>query len=362
MSIRTIAYYLPQFYPYKENNEWWGEGFTEWTNVGKAKPLFKDHYQPRVPKDLGYYDLRLPESRAAQAAMAKQYGIEGFCYWHYWFGNGKRVLERVFDEVLSSGNPDFPFCLGWANETWSGIWHGLDKKILVEQSYPGVDDYEKHFYKVLPAFLDKRYIRVNNKPLFLVYQPLKLPDNNFLLTWKRLAAENGLEGIYFVGHTNYIEDKKKILDLGFDSININRLSEVARKGRSIFSKALNKTIFRSSAKVNVYNYKEAIEYFSGEEDRQTDCHPCIIPNWDHAPRSNGKRLILHNSSPELFRKHVKQVFQSVKDKPEDSRIVFLKSWNEWGEGNYMEPDLKYGRGYLEVFKEELDLVVSNKTI
>jgi lipopolysaccharide biosynthesis protein len=170
--IRSIAFYLPQFHPIKENNEWWGKGFTEWTNVGKARPLFKGHYQPRIPADLGYYDLRLDEVRVEQALMAKEFGIEGFCYWHYWFGNGRTLLERPFKEVLESGSPDFPFCLAWANETWKGFAHGLkNRNVLIEQKYLGERDDTDHFYKVLPAFKDKRYIKVNSKPVFLIYKP-----------------------------------------------------------------------------------------------------------------------------------------------------------------------------------------------
>ena len=168
---RVLAYYLPQFHPIPENDEWWGKGFTEWTNVGKAKPLFPGHYQPHVPADLGYYDLRVPETREAQAQMAREYGIEGFVYWHYWFGNGKRLLERPFNEVLESGKPDFPFALAWANETWSGFYHGLrdEKQILIEQTYPGEEDYIAHFNALLPAFKDKRYITCDGKPIFVIY-------------------------------------------------------------------------------------------------------------------------------------------------------------------------------------------------
>ena len=144
LKARAIAFYLPQFHPVPENNEWWGKGFTEWTNVVKARPLFKGHYQPHLPADLGFYDLRLPEVREAQARLAKEHGIEGFCYWHYWFGNGKRILERPFNEVLLSNKPNFPFCLGWANESWTGIWHGNPGKVLVEQQYPGKQDYIEH--------------------------------------------------------------------------------------------------------------------------------------------------------------------------------------------------------------------------
>ena len=165
---RLIAFYLPQFHPIPENDEWWGRGFTEWTNVAKAVPLFRGHYQPHFPADLGFYDLRVPEVREAQAAMAKAYGIEGFCYYHYWFGHGRRLLERPFNEVLSSGKPDFPFCLCWANDTWTGIWHGAPNKVLIEQRYPGVEDYKAHFYALLDAFRDPRYMTVDGKKIFII--------------------------------------------------------------------------------------------------------------------------------------------------------------------------------------------------
>ena len=155
---RVIAFYLPQYHPIPENDAFWGRGFTEWTNVTKAKPLFKGHKQPKLPTELGYYDLRVSEVREQQASLAKEVGIEGFCYWHYWFGNGKRILERVFNEVLESDKPDFPFCLGWANESWTGRWHGLENEIIVEQTYPGEDDFKNHFFSILPALKDKRYI------------------------------------------------------------------------------------------------------------------------------------------------------------------------------------------------------------
>ena len=157
---RVLAYYLPQFHPFPENDEWWGKGFTEWTNVGKAKNLFPGHYQPRVPADLGYYDLRVPETREAQAQLARDAGVEGFIYWHYWFA-GKELMERPFDEVLASGKPDFPFALAWANQTWQGFNFGVndERNVLIEQTYPGDEDYIAHFNKVLPAFKDKRYIQ-----------------------------------------------------------------------------------------------------------------------------------------------------------------------------------------------------------
>jgi lipopolysaccharide biosynthesis protein len=176
LKARAIAFYLPQYHPIPENDDWWGKGFTEWTNVAKAKPMFKGHYQPRLPADLGYYDLRIPEVREAQAQMAAKHGIEGFCYWNYWFGNGRQILERPLNEILATGKPDFPFCLAWANETWSGIWHGNPKKILIEQKYLGDKDYTSYFNYLLKAFNDPRYITVEGKPLFCINAPHQIPD------------------------------------------------------------------------------------------------------------------------------------------------------------------------------------------
>ena len=205
---RVIAFYLPQYHPTPDNDKWWGKGFTEWTNVGKAKPLFRGHYQPKVPADLGYYDLRLPEVRAAQAELAKEAGIEGFCYYHYWFGDGKQELELPFNEVIRTGEPDFPFCLCWANESWHAKFWDKDgkassKKLLIEQRYLGHEDNVKHFYSLLPAFKDKRYMKVDGKLLFLIYRPLDFENvSGFIQDWQKLARENELEGFHFVGQLN----------------------------------------------------------------------------------------------------------------------------------------------------------------
>jgi Glycosyltransferase WbsX len=199
-SARLIAFYLPQFHPTPENDEWWGAGFTEWTNVARARPLFPGHYQPRLPADLGFYDLRVPEVRAAQAQLARNAGIEGFCYWHYWFA-GRRMLDRPFNEVLASGEPDFPFCLAWANDSWRSHWYGSEKRTLIDQTYPGRADHERHFHALLPAFHDPRYIRVHDRPLFTIFRPENLPDSGeFIELWQDLAARNGLKGIHFVAH------------------------------------------------------------------------------------------------------------------------------------------------------------------
>lgn len=352
--IRAIAFYLPQFHPTKENDEWWGKGFTEWTNVAKARPLFRGHYQPHIPADLGFYDLRLSESREAQADLAKQYGIEGFCYWHYWFGNGKRLLERPFNEVLNSGKPDFPFCLAWANHSWmKKLWDPkatFKDKLLMEQTYPGDDDIKNHFYTLLPAFKDERYIKVNGCPLFLIYAPLDYKDvTHFIRTWRDLAIQNGLNGIYFVGQGSTV-NRERILSLGFDAFNDASVFGV-QSSRNTLMLTIRKIVARLLKYPITYSYADAMKYWVHPEARYADTIPTIIPNWDHSPRSGSKGLILTGATPELFKKHVTEIVDQVKDKKAEERIVFIKSWNEWGEGNYLEPDLQYGCEKLKVFKE-----------
>lgn len=356
---RVIAFYLPQYHPIPENDKWWGKGFTEWTNVGKAKSLFKGHYQPRVPADLGYYDLRVAETRKAQADMAREYGVEGFCYWHYWFGNGKRLIERPFNEVLALGEPDFPFCLAWANETWKGFDHGLkNRNILIEQLYPGVEDYKRHFYEVLPAFKDKRYITVDGKPLFMIYKPLANDEVKvFMETWKSLAIENDLPGIYFVGHHNDFRDNlKDVMNTGVDAVNTTRLNNYIVKHRAIYKKLFSriKKVFLGTASAYAIPYSIMSKYFIvPEEDNVENVFPSIIPGWDHTPRSGRDGLIMTNSTPELFESHVKETINVIKNKEAEKKIIFIKSWNEWAEGNYMEPDLKWGTKYLEALKRQL---------
>ncbi len=355
--VRVIAFYLPQYHPIPENDAWWGKGFTEWTNVGKAKPLFKGHYQPKVPADLGYYDLRVPETREAQAELARKYGVEGFLYWHYWFGNGRRLLERPFCEVLASGKPDFPFCLGWANHSWQGIHCGVkSKEALIAQTYGGVSDYEAHFYDVLPAFRDKRYISVDGRPLFYIHSPLASPEVPvFVECWQRLAKENGFEkGICFVGNSaNNPEDIEKVR--AFCSyVNIDTLFDFKKYAFSFWDKVRNK-ILRTVFKVgNVYEYKNAMKYFYSRQVDPVVYFPTILPNWDHTPRTGSVGNVLNHSTPELFYRHAREVFEEIREKPEEERVVFLKSWNEWAEGNYMEPDLKFGHGYLKALKKAIE--------
>lgn len=350
---RIIAFYLPQFHPIPENDEWWGKGFTEWTNVGKAKALFKGHEQPRVPADLGYYDLRVAETRKKQADMARAHGVEGFCYWHYWFGNGKRLIERPFNEVLSSGEPDFPFCLAWANESWKGFAHGLkNRNTLIEQFYPGIEDYTAHFYEVLPAFKDKRYMTIDGKPIFMIYLPLASPEVKvFIECWRKLAVENGLKGVYFIGQTNGINHTAaEILESGVDGVNITRLIGYFAV-RTVFQKLRGRynRLFKSMPLV--YPYKDMSKYFLKEEDRNENYFPSVIPGWDHSPRSGREGLVMTDARPEYFGAHLEEAVKMVEHKADDHKIIFLKSWNEWAEGNYVEPDLKWGTQFLEVIKK-----------
>ena len=350
---RVVALYLPQFHPVPENDEWWGNGFTEWTNTARAKPMFRGHYQPHVPADLGFYDLRMPETRAAQAEMAKKYGIEAFCYYHYWFG-GRRLLERPFNEVMESGEPDFPFCLCWANQTWTGIWHGCPDRILIEQTYPGEQDHKAHFDFLLRAFTDRRYMTIDGKPVFIFLKPWDIPDINRLTDlWRQMALKNGLKGLYFIGTQH--PDDGNCDDHGLDAFVLpqpvvwdmiskkNLKNRAARKFRKLTGKPL---IFRYD--------KVFLRMLENKELRNAESYPCLIPNWDNTPRSGKNGVVLHGSTPELFRMQVKEALKKIGHMSGDHRIIFVKSWNEWAEGNHLEPDMKYGLSYLEVIKEEVE--------
>ena len=365
MKARVIAFYLPQFHPFKENDEWWGKGFTEWTNVGKAKPLFRGHYQPRVPADLGYYDLRLPIIREQQAEMARDAGVEGFMYWHYWFGNGRTLLSEIFDDVLKSGKPDFPFCLGWANHSWtrrtwnSSAQNHKDLDLMI-QEYPGDKDIEEHFYNVLPAFKDHRYITVDGKPIFIIYAPLSMPDcSHFIEMWRNLAKKENLNGIHFVGlASGWEKEFKKTLDLGFDALIIGNQWNAQTKVNHGYIGMMLKTKFRKYfpqiAPLDIYPYRKIIKSLFGEWEKQENCYPQIIPNWDRSPRGGRRAVIYTGSTPKLFKSHVKDALNLIKNKQDEHKIIFLRSWNEWAEGNYMEPDLKFGHGYLDALKESLE--------
>ena len=341
-SIQLIAYYLPQYYEIDFNNKYWGKGHTEWTDTAKAKPLFEGHYQPHIPADLGFYNLLMPEARKAQADMAKKYGIDGFCYWHYWFGNGKTIMEKPFENVLKSGEPNFPFCLAWANHSWH---NPKTKEIILEQKYYGIEDHIIHFNSLLNAFLDKRYIKINGKPIFVLFEAESIPSvNDFIKLWNQLAIKNGLNGIYFIGSTQSHKAYELNTTFNLDAINTIRLQDFLPHENPIkeFIK------YRLSPLHN-YSYKNALKYFISDIDKKENIIPTIISGWDHSPRAGKKSFILTDYTPKNFEKHLHSTFNIISKK--QNKICFIKSWNEWAEGNHLEPDLKYGLSFLETLKK-----------
>lgn len=380
MKARVIALYLPQFHPLAENDKVWGPGFTEWTNVAKAKPLFRGHYQPRIPADLGFYDLRLPETRERQAEMAREAGIEGFCYWHYWMGNGKRLLNRPFDEVLASGKPDFPFCLAWANHDWTTkTWKNNGGTTMIsKQLYPGDEDYINHFNTVLPAFKDHRYITVDGKPLFCIFDPYGFADiERFMELWQKMAKENGLKGVYFVAMCNSTttmvrnadgtirrvlpnlessaEVYKSFLDMGFHAVNSLGKSRAEMLYSGKYKRLIRFVLQQrfSFMPTLKYDFSKITKYFFSPEDSWENVYPTILSQWDRSPRTGKSEGVYVNSTPENFQKHIEKALDVIKDKSPEHKILFLRSWNEWGEGNYVEPDLKYGHGFLDAIKNTI---------
>lgn len=344
-----LAFYLPQYHPVPENDEWWGAGFTEWTNVARARKRFPGHYQPHIPADLGFYDLRVPETRAAQAELARAHGLEGFVYWHYWFG-GRRILERPFTEVLADGEPDFGFALAWANQTWSGVWHGAPDRILLEQTYPGPDDDRAHFETLLPAFEDPRYVRVDGRPLFYVFRPEQLPDPAaFVDRWQGMAADAGLGGLYLVAELSDLLGAGPIFPdpfaAGFDAgVHVRIPVDTSRR---------NVVLMRAARKLGL---PEIYPYARRPVPRprstlRRPVYPCVYPNWDNTPRSGRRGLVAHGSSPERFRVHVDDAVRRLVVMPPERRLLFVKSWNEWAEGNHLEPDRRDGHGYLEALRD-----------
>jgi hypothetical protein len=353
---RFIAFYLPQFHPIPENDAWWGKGFTEWVSLAQARPLFRGHYQPHVPADLGFYDLRMPEVRLAQAEMAKAYGIEGFCYWHYWF-SGRRLLEMPFNEVLRSGEPDFPFCLAWANHKWLGKWYAgrkeLFNQVLVEQTYGGREEAERHFYVLLEAFRDQRYITVDGRPLLYIYRPNGIPEIKRLADhWRELAHKAGLKGLHLVGQSL---SPKQATTAGLDA-GCHMFWPHAYRNAALMKFPINVAQFMKVRelvrKPMVYEYGRLLPLLLKDQPLEGNDYPTLIPNWDNTPRAAHEGLVFHNTAPELFRLHVRQALGKVAHKPSQSRLIFIRSWNEWSEGNHLEPDRRYGRAFLEAIRDE----------
>lgn len=361
-ALRAIAFYLPQYHPIPENDQWWGKGFTEWTNVTKARPLYDGHYQPHFPADLGFYDLRLPEVRAAQAEMAREYGVHGFCYYHYWF-NGRRILERPFNEVLASGEPDFPFCLCWANENWTRRWDGRNQEILLGQRYSAEDDLA-HVRTLIPAFLDSRCIRVNDKPVFLVYRSTSLPDSRATTDrWRREAERHGLPGLYLIRVESFGEriDPEAI---GFDAA-----LEFQPFGTGMAAARLERFKWwhrrRLGTRQELFRRHQLFSYANLVKAAISHPKPTypwirsVCPSWDNTARRSEGGAIFHGSTPKLFEEWVAAVAaESISSNGSGSvgSMFFINAWNEWAEGNHLEPCQKWGRGYLESLKSALHTI------
>lgn len=347
-AVKLIAFYLPQFHRIPENDQWWGEGFTEWTNVGRAEPLFPSHYQPHVPADLGFYDLRLAESRRAQADLAREYGVHAFCYYHYWF-NGKRLLGRPFDEVLASGEPDFPFCLCWANEPWSRRWDGGHHQVLQAQAYSQDDDIA-HIRWLLPALSDRRALQMDGKPVFLVYRPRDLPDSARTCdTWRAQVRRAGLKGLYVIAVETAFDAGHGSVPLGYDA-------KVVFQPQFHALNSLPRKLIVPRSDVRVFDYAEAAEVFSkGYRPAERHCYETVAPGWDNTPRAGSHGLILHNATPESYEAWLRlAVVRALRRSPEH-RVVFINAWNEWAEGAHLEPDLAHGRAFLEATRRALEI-------
>jgi lipopolysaccharide biosynthesis protein len=351
--LRALAFYLPQFHPIPENDAWWGRGFTEWTNVTRARPLFRGHYQPQLPADLGFYDLRVPEVRARQAELARAAGIHGFCYYHYWFG-GRRLLERPFAEVLASGEPDFPFALCWANENWTRVWDGGDQEVLLQQQYSPADDLA-HIRALAPAFADPRYIRVDGKPLFLVYKPEHLPEPKRTADiWRTEADRLGIGDVYLC-RVELVGTRQDPSDFGFDAAVSFQPDPTGfyRPKYESWPHRIVRRIFRPWSQFRrnqIPRYELLVEESLARLDDPVDYvrFPCVSPSWDNSPRrTSGGAWIWRGATPDKYEHWLSEVVRRRTPRRPEEDLVFLNAWNEWAEGNHLEPCQKWGHAWLE---------------
>lgn len=348
--VRLIAFYLPQFHPIPENDAWWGRGFTEWRNVARGRPMFPDHYQPHVPADLGFYDLRLAETRQRQAELARASGIHGFCYYHYWF-HGKRLLYRPFDEVLASGEPNFPFALCWANDPWSRRWDGREDELLQAQTYSARDD-RAHIQWLLPALSDPRAITVDGKPLFLVYRASHLPEpTRTCETWRHEVGRAGLPGIHLVAVETAWELGWDATEVGFDAKVLFQpqfgwlMTHVTpRHGR---------VEVPGKDDLQVYDYDVVCSAVAELEPVNYRRYECVFPGWDNTSRVGERAVVIHNASPASYEAWLRGAIERVAVDPLDHRLIFVNAWNEWAEGCHLEPDLRHGHAFLNATKRAI---------
>lgn len=353
--VRCIAMHLPQFHPIPENDAWWGKGFTEWTKVTAARPVVPGHHQPHLPADLGFYDLRLPESRAAQAELARAHGVDAFCYYHYWF-TGRRVLQRPVDEIVASGQPDFPFCLCWANENWTRAWDGRSGELLLEQRYSEADDLA-HIRHLLPILADPRYVRVSGRPMLLVYRTELLPEpRRTAARWRQEALRAGVGDLYLVRVESF-EGEIHPASIGFDAALEFapdwRRMRVMRPGRLRRLATKLGLSPRGYLEHQFADYDELVAGMLARSEPDYRHFRCVTPGFDNSPRRQKDAMIFVNSTPQAYGRWLEQLLQreAASRVPTDEKLVFVNAWNEWGEGNHLEPCMRWGRAYLEAHAE-----------
>jgi lipopolysaccharide biosynthesis protein len=352
--LKPIAFYLPQYHPIPENDEWWGQGFTEWRNVAKAVPNVPGHHQPHVPADLGFYDLRLLEVQKKQIELAKTYGLYGFCYYYYWF-NGRRILERPLDQLAAHPELDFPFCVCWANENWTRTWDGLEKHVLLPQNH-GPEDDVAFFNSVLPLMKDPRYIRVDGKPLLMIYRVDLFPDARATAErWRKLAAEAGLPGLHLVAVQFWgINDPRPF---GFDAaVEFPPHQYIGPENRPDHFPTITNPQFQGS----LVDYVKVATQSVKRPRPDYRLYRGIVPSWDNTARRQDSPVTMINSSPHEYHAWLRQLADEVRrTQPPEHQLLFINAWNEWGEGCHLEPDLKHGRGYLEATN---DVVQGNRGV
>lgn len=360
-NIKPIAIYLPQFHPTPENDIWWGKGFTEWTNVTKTKPRFTGHYQPHIPADLGFYDLRLEESRLAQEKMAKEYGIYGFCYYHYWF-NGKTILDEPLKRKLKNPKENLPFMLCWANENWTRAWDGLEREVLLHQDYNDEDDINHMNHLCQTYFSDSRYIKHDGKPVFLIYRPSLFKDiKKTIQVWREVAKQNGISELH-IGYMQSWVTLNNYKELGFDFAsefqpNFGNAPVVKE---NLLNRIINK--IQEKFKIGVFerkNLKDRLIEFDDFVEKQKkliyhpNISPSITPMWDNSSRRKNNATIFTNSTPEKYGNWLNHILKNYPWQQNAENFLFINAWNEWAEGNHLEPCQKWGKSYLEMTRQVL---------
>lgn len=356
---KILALYLPQYHTFKENDEWWGDGYTEWVAVKRATSLFKGHDEPRIPLNNNYYDLSetTGETLKWQAELAQKYGVDGFCIYNYWF-KGHQLMEKPMEILLKHPEIQINYCICWANETWTRTWYGLEKEILIEQTYGNREDWIRHYEYLRRFFCDPRYIKVDNKPMLCIYHTNDISDlKEMRQCWEQLAQKDGFDGIYIVsGNSNaYILEKRdNLVDAYYNfepgytlKHKMTQLETLNYSFKVFFNQTFNKFRKKKILERALDTKKTYKQQFRRIETTDKKVYPGTFPQWDNTPRRSYKGLVYKNSSPELFKKNLIEIFKTINH----DDFVFINAWNEWGEGAYLEPDVTNGYKFLEAIKQ-----------